>query len=168
MTPPGAPQVALRPAGEEDREFFARVYASTREAELASIPFTAEQQAAFLAQQFAAQSHHYAGYVDTSFDVVVVDGRSAGRLIVGHWAEREHIADISLLPEFRGRGVGTALIGQVIATAERRGVRTTIQVDRTNPAQRLYARLGFAPVAPDDDPMHRLLERAPSTGARAA
>ena len=86
-------------------------------------------------------------------------------MIVGHWEQREHIADIALLPEFRGVGIGTRLIEQVIAAADLRGVPTTIQVDRSNRAQRLYARLGFAPVGPDDDPVHRVLGRPPAAPA---
>lgn len=166
MTTGEATRVALRPAEDADRAFLAQVYASTREAELAAVPFTAEQKAAFLEQQFAAQTRHYATYADTTFDVVLVDGVPAGRLIVGHWPEREHIADISLLPDFRGRGIGTALLQQVLIGADRRGLPTTIQVERINPAQRLYARLGFRPVGPDNDPVHRFLERAPVLGAQ--
>lgn len=166
MTTGEATRVALRPAEDGDHAFLARVYASTREAELAAVPFTAEQKATFLEQQFAAQSRHFATYVDTSFDVVLVDGEPAGRLIVGHWPEREHLADIALLPAFRGRGIGTRLLAQVIGEADRRRVPTTIQVDRTNPAQRLYARLGFSPVGPDDDPVHRFLSRPPTLVAQ--
>lgn len=159
MTTRRAATVSLRPATDADREFFARVYASTREEELAGVAFTPEQKSAFLAQQFAAQDRHYATYVDTTVDVVVVDGMAAGRLIVGHWPGREHIADVALLPEFRGQGVGTTLLQRVIATAEEREVPATVQVERWNRAQALYRRLGFAPAGPDDGAVHRLLER---------
>jgi len=51
--------------------------------------------------------------------------------------------DIALLPEFRGRGIGTALLSALIEEAEREGKRVSIHVERYNPARRLYARLGF-------------------------
>ena len=64
--------VVLRPITEADLSFLFRLYASTREEELATIvDWTLEQKSAFLRQQFAAQhawyQEHYAG---ASFDVV--------------------------------------------------------------------------------------------------
>lgn len=143
-----APSVALRPATPDDEPFFAAVYASTRTEELAAVPFTPEQRAAFLAQQFAAQTQHYAThYRDTSYELISVDGAPAGRLIVGRWTQEIRIVDISLLPPFRGRGVGTQVLVPVLAEADALGRPTTIHVEHRNPAQRLYRRLGFRPVA---------------------
>ena len=51
------------------------------------------------------------------------------------------IVDIALLPEMRGTGLGTAILTDLLA-AETRPVQ--LQVERTNPARRLYERLGFA------------------------
>lgn len=155
-----APRLELRPATDADRPFLAAVYASTREEELAAVPFTPEQREAFLAHQFAAQSQHYAEhYRDASFDVVVVDGAPAGRLIVGRWPGELRIVDIALLPDFRGHGIGSRLLAPLLAEADERGVPTTIHVEDQNPAQRLYRRLGFVPVE-QVGPYHRF-ERAP-------
>jgi ribosomal protein S18 acetylase RimI-like enzyme len=140
--------VRLRSATVADRPFLARVYASTREQELARVPFTDEERAAFVAQQFDAQSRHYAAhYHDTSFDVIEVDGVPAGRLIVGRWTREIRVVDIALLPEFRGLGVGSRVLAPVLAEADERGVPTTIHVETFNPAQRLYHRLGFREVS---------------------
>ena len=156
---PAVPTVALRPSTPEDRPFLARVYASTREAELAQTPFTDEEKAAFVEQQFTAQSLHYeAHYFDTTFDVVEVDGEPAGRLIVGRWTAEIRIVDIALLPPFRGRGVGTRVLAPVLAEADARGVPTTIHVEVFNPARRLYERLGFAVVA-EAEQVYLKLER---------
>lgn len=158
------PKVTLRPSTPEDRPFLARVYASTREQELAAVPFSAEQKAAFLEQQFTAQSLHYERhYHDTSFDVVEVDGVPAGRLIVGRWAREIRIVDVALLPEYRGRGVGTHVLSPVLAEADARGVPTTIHVETLNPAQRLYRRLGFRPATtePAEGSVYLRFERPP-------
>lgn len=164
---PAAPSVALRPATPADEPLLAAVYASTREAELAQMPFTAEQKTSFLAQQFAAQSHHYAQYTDTTFDVVLVDGVPSGRLIVGRWADQLRIVDIALLAPVRGRGIGHGLVSGVIDEAEQRGVPTTIYVERFNPAQRLYARLGFELAQEDDGGIYLFLERRPTSRPHA-
>jgi ribosomal protein S18 acetylase RimI-like enzyme len=156
--------IALRPATDADQPFLAAVYASTREAELATVPFTPEQRRAFLAHQFAAQSHHYAThYHDTTFDVIEVDGAPAGRLIVGRWEREIRIVDVALLPELRGRGVGTRVLTPVLAEADARSVPTTIHVEHANPAQRLYRRLGFVPAA--EVGAYLRFERQPKTAS---
>ena len=148
MSGGAAPAVSLRPSTPEDRPFLARVYASTREEELANVPFSPEEKAAFVEQQFSAQTAHYARhYHDTSFDLILVDGEPAGRLIVGRWHDQVRIVDVALLPEFRGLGVGTRVLEPVLAEGEARGVPVTIHVEQFNPAQRLYRRLGFEQVS---------------------
>jgi ribosomal protein S18 acetylase RimI-like enzyme len=154
------PDVALRPARDDDRDFFARVYASTREEELAIVPFTPEEKAAFLAQQFAAQTHHYAAhYQDTAFDVILVGGEPAGRLIVGRWEHEIRIADITLLPPYRGAGAGTRLLRSLIEESEAARKPLTIHVEPMNPARRLYQRLGFVEV--EARGLYLLMERRP-------
>ena len=136
--------LGLRPAGNDDYEFLRRVYASTRAEELAPVPWADEQKLTFLAQQFAAQSAHYATqYADASFDVILVDGEPAGRLIVARREVAILIVDISLLPEQRSRGVGTRLLRSLIDEAEASGRKLSIHVEVNNRALRLYERLGF-------------------------
>lgn len=161
----GPAAIALRPIEPADRPFLLDLYGSTREQELARAPFTPEQKAAFVAHQFDAQSRHYAQFHDTTFELVLVDGEPAGRLLLGRWERELRIVDVALMPAFRGAGIGTRLLEPVIAEAESRGVPTTIHVERENPAQRLYRRLGFAPVA--EEGVYQRWER-PVGGAAAA
>jgi ribosomal protein S18 acetylase RimI-like enzyme len=57
--------------------------------------------------------------------------------------------DIALVPEVRGRGIGTALIRALIEDAAGRGAIVTLNVEPFNPACRLYERLGFRTVEAD-------------------
>lgn len=136
--------VALRPAGPGDRELLFRVYAATREEELAPVPWPAEAKEAFLRQQFDAQDAwwrtHYAG---ATFEVIVVDGRDAGRLYLWEGEEEVRVVDVALLPEARRGGVGTRLLRGVQERARAAGKAVTIHVERMNPALALYERLGF-------------------------
>lgn len=143
-----APEVALRPVDPvADRAFLARVYASTREEELAAVPWTTAQKAAFVEAQFTAQDSFWqAQRPGTERSVVVVDDRPAGRLYVDRTADEIRIVDIALLPAFRGSGAGTALLRRVLAEGDRAGLPVTIHVEKGNRARSLYARLGFAPV----------------------
>jgi GNAT superfamily N-acetyltransferase len=138
----------LRPVAEADRDFLARVYASTRTEELAATSWSEDEKASFLRQQFEAQDRHYrAHYRDTSYDVILVDGRPAGRLYVARWQEEIRLVDVSLLPEFRGRGVGTQILEAVLTEGRARGRPVRIHVESFNQARRLYERLGFRAVA---------------------
>jgi ribosomal protein S18 acetylase RimI-like enzyme len=157
--------VTLRPATDGDRRFMLRLYAGVREPELEAAGMPPEQRDVFVERQFEAQNRHYETFRDTSFEVVLVDGEPAGRLIVGHWPEELRVVDIAQLPEFRGRGVGGTLMRRLIEEAEERGVKTSIHVERFNSAQRLYARLGFRLVS-EAGGVYLLLER-PAAAAQA-
>ena len=51
---------------------------------------------------------------------------------------------ISVLPEHRGQGIGTALLTQLLELLRERGYRqTSLSVQKTNPAARLYLRTGY-------------------------
>ena len=151
-------EVTLRPVTDEDLPFLLRVYGSTREEELAEVPWTAEQRDAFLRQQFEAQHawwrEHYTG---ASFDVVLVDGQPAGRLYVDEWAREIRIVDIALLSVHRGRGVGSRLLQRVLDRGDAAGKPVSIHVERMNPALRLYQRLGFQLV--EDKGVYLLMSR---------
>jgi GNAT superfamily N-acetyltransferase len=151
--------VTLRPATERDRPFMLRVFASIREPELEASGLPCEQWAPFIEHQFEAQNQAYAKYPKTSFEVVLLDDKPAGRLIVARWPEELRVVDIALLPEHRGRGIGGALMHTLVAEADERGVKASIHVERFNPAQRLYTRLGFRSVA--ETGVYLLLERPP-------
>jgi GNAT superfamily N-acetyltransferase len=140
------PPIDLRPAGPADAEFLYRVYASTRYEELAPLCWEPAQVEAFLRMQFRAQDAHYRQhYPDAAFDVILLGGVPAGRLYVDRWPDQIRVMDITLLPEFRGAGVGTLLLTRLQAEATADGRRVSIHVERFNPARRLYQRLGFIP-----------------------
>jgi pimeloyl-ACP methyl ester carboxylesterase len=64
----------------DDEPFLFDVYASTRLEELAPLGWSAEQQAAFLMQQFTAQHHYYhTNYAGADFQVILLDDRPVGR-----------------------------------------------------------------------------------------
>lgn len=151
-----------RPIGKMDADFLFHLYASTRETELAIVPWTPEQKRAFLRQQFDAQHRHYQEhYAGAAFDLLLVDGRPAGRLYVARWKETVRIVDIALMPEFRGRGIGTRLMTELFAEADASGRTVSIHVEGNNPARRWYDRLGFRSVG--EHGIYLLMERAPAT-----
>jgi GNAT superfamily N-acetyltransferase len=134
----------LRPATSEDRPFLLAVYSSTREEELAPVPWSDAQKQAFLRMQFDAQDAYYhEHYVGATFDIILLDDIPVGRLYVMREADEIRIVDISLLPAHRGKGIGSALLRALQDEARATGQRIGIHVEKMNPALQLYERLGF-------------------------
>lgn len=150
-------RITLRPITPEDEAFLCRVYASTREEELAVVPWDEAQKAAFLQMQFQAQHAFYAAnYTRAQFDVILLDDVPVGRLYVDRREHEIRIVDIALLPDYRRQGIGTLLLQEILAEGAVRGVPVTIHVEMNNPALALYRRLGFRHAA--DHGLYYLLQ----------
>lgn len=81
------------------------------------------------------------------YQFIVVAERDVGAVAVEWRDDLVFLSDIQIAPEWRGRGLGTAIVGAVLAEAWERGLPVALQVLRGNPARRLYERLGFRVVA---------------------
>jgi ribosomal protein S18 acetylase RimI-like enzyme len=161
------PRLERRAVTDADRPFLFDVYASTREEELRIVPWSSEQKAAFVRQQFEAQDTYYrAHYGDATYEIVLVDGAPAGRLYVARWPEEIRVIDIALLPGYRGRGVGTHLLQTVFEEARSAHKPVRIHVEVMNPARALYERLGFRQVA--DQGVYLMMEWQPGPDGGAA
>lgn len=138
--------VTLRPVTVDDEEFLLAVYASAREGELAQAPWAEGQKEEFARFQYQLQRREYdARFPDAQYDVILVDGRPAGRIWVGRDEEQIRLLDIALLPGFQNRGVGTLLLRRLIDEAIRTGRRLRHMVFVLNrDAMRFYERMGFA------------------------
>src|SRR3954464_13777948 len=147
----------LRPITPADDAFLARIYASSRADELAVTGWPEELKADFCRRQFDAQSAYYAAnYPTASFQIIERDGWPLGRLYVDRWEKEIRIVDITVLPEFRGSGIGTKLLQELQLEARRANKSLTIHVERFNRALTLYQRLGFEQV--EDKGVYLLME----------
>lgn len=143
--------VTRRPVQDDDLPFLLAVYGSTRADEMAQLPWSDDQKSAFLKSQLEAQHTYYAQvFPSAEREVLLVDGDPAGRFYVDRGLNEIHVIDIALLPPYRNRGIGSRLLGEILAEGERTGVKVTIYVEKNNPAKRLYQRLGFEVIDQDD------------------
>lgn len=155
-----SPNVTLRPVGADDYDFLVEVYGSTRAEEMALVPWTTEQQQAFVRMQFAAQQDHYTKtYPTASHDIIMSDDRPVGRLYVARLDQEIRIVDITLLPAERNAGIGSYLISQLLDEASRAGKVTRIFVEEFNPSRSLFERLNFSPS--EQHGIHLLLQCNP-------
>lgn len=135
--------ITLRPAAADDEELLYRLYAGTRADELAA--WDAAQAGAFLRMQQRAQEQSYRRqYPAAKTQIVLAEGVGIGRLVTEHSAAAILLIDITLLPAWRGRGIGTALIQALQREAANGGQAVRLHVLAANQAaRRLYQRLGF-------------------------
>jgi ribosomal protein S18 acetylase RimI-like enzyme len=150
-------RITLRPQGDGDTGFLRRLYAGTRADELSRLPWTEEEKQSFLTMQFEAQTRHYSSYYADAELLVIEDAAGPiGRLYLQRRDDEIRVVDIALLPEHRGRGIGSALMQRVLEEARRTGIACRIHVEAANPALHLYRRLGFRQV--DESGVYLLME----------
>lgn len=159
-------KISLRAVTDADEEFLLSVYASTREEELAQLPWSGEQKDAFVRMQFAAQQRHYAAqYPQAGHNIICADGTPVGRIYLDRGPERFHILDITILPQHRNAGIGASVLRQILYEAKAEGGSAakpvTIYVENFNPSLRLFTRLGFQRV--EEKGFHLLLSKLPKS-----
>lgn len=126
--------VRVRPALSGDREFLFEVRRAALRAYVEQTSGWDDEE-----QRTAADKE----FAELPFAVVEESGRPVGYVCVIRQSECDFIEEIALLPEAQGRGIGTRLLRSILRAAQRRGVPVLLSVFVTNPAQALYARLGF-------------------------
>src|SRR5690606_33435209 len=122
--------VSLRGALDSDLPYLRRLYAGTREAEMAQVPWPPATKRAFLDQQFELQHAHYVSkFQGAQFLVLQRGSEPVGRYYLWRDAEDFLIVDISLDRQVQGQGIGSALIErtQAMAAEHGRGVRLSVR-----------------------------------------
>jgi GNAT superfamily N-acetyltransferase len=138
-------KITLRCVQPEDRDFARWLYATTRRAEMAMLPWAPELKETFLAQQFQAQwDDYWRRFAGGTHHIVEVDGRMAGRLFVDRREDEILIVDITLAPEFRGGGLGTRLVETIQREAATTGKSVIGHVECNNRACSFWRKMGFA------------------------
>jgi GNAT superfamily N-acetyltransferase len=158
------PAITFRPICPEDEDFLRELYASTRQDELAQVPWDEEQKRAFLSMQFTAQHQYYQDqFTAATFDIILLHDHPIGRIYIDRREDEIRLIDIAMLPERRNAGIGTALLKDLLAEAAQVGKPVCIHVEKFNPAMRLYERLGFVPI--DDQGVYLLMQWSPNASS---
>ena len=144
--------IALRPETPADEAFRLALFRASRGPGWDRVGLPPDMLTMIMAQQFHAQTQGYrATYPDARLEIVTVEAVAVGRLATWRGADAVHLVDIALTPEWRGRGVGTTILGGLMDEARALNLPLTLQVARDNlAAQRLYHRLAFAATAADE------------------
>ena len=149
----GAPvRFALRPEVEADAPFRLALFRASRGPGWDQVPLPADMLTRIMEQQLYAQTQGYrAAYPQARLEIIMVDGTPVGRLATDRGVEALHLVDIALAPEWRGQGIGRAILRALMDEAAAVGTPMMLQVASDNlGAQRLYRGLGFVATAQND------------------
>jgi len=147
--------VSLRAESEADRAFLRGLFDQVRAEEFAGL----EQGmlGSLLDMQFAAQQQSYRqAYAGARFEIIEVNGVPVGQQVVAQSGAGLLLVDIALLTQWRGQGIGSALLRKLQQEAASAGLPLRLHVALNNPAEALYRRLGFKETGVSG--MHRTME----------
>lgn len=146
-----AVELARRPARSGDqaiaRQIHHRAFRDVVERQFG--PWNDSMQDLFFDGEWARQSH----------EIIVVDGETAGYVAMEDGADHLFVHNIVLDPAAQGRGIGTALLREIMDASRETSRPVRLQVLHENRAVALYRRLGFLETARTST--HLVMERAP-------
>ena len=137
--PSSPPIYQLRPAIQADRAFLYDLHKSAiRPAVEATWGWNEAWQQDYFAQKFDPDKRQ----------VIVAKGQDVGVVVIEEREGAVYIGLIEVLPAFQGRGIGTAVIQDILHQADKQNRPVMLHVLKTNEAgKRLYERLGFVVTA---------------------
>ena len=142
--------LAIRPETDADLAAIREIQIARRLPEFAALPLPAEAKRTLLNSQFDIQRAAYrAAHADRLFLAVVDGDETIGRIYLADTGAEVVVLDIVIAADRRGRGLGATLLRAAMDGAFARGRAVSLHVDKTNPARRLYGRLGFRETGED-------------------
>ncbi|HEX9367366.1 MAG TPA: GNAT family N-acetyltransferase [Vicinamibacterales bacterium] len=136
--------VGVRPVQPGDEPFLLDLYATTRDRDFALLDDAVRRP--LLRLQFTAQQAGYtARFPGAEHNLIAVGGERAGQIRLASSPSEIRVVDISLLPQYRGRGIGTMLYRDVQARAAADGQSVAASVEKSNTGSlQFHRRLGFS------------------------
>lgn len=132
--------IVLRPACAEDFGFCARLYFSAMEKIILQLKLDPARQEANLRHLWDV----------AQVKIITADDIDAGWMQSETREDGLYLEQIFVDAPFRRRGIGTGVINGLITQANHTSLPVTLAVVRSNPALKLYERMGFR-VADEDD-----------------
>ena len=137
-------EVTLKPESPEDLAFLQRLYVWTHWHDLDLLKWSNERKAAYLLQQFGQQMAHFTeNHANGSYWVIWQGDTPIGRYYIDDAPSEIRLLALGLLPDFRGRGVGTQLLADLGAKARGSNRKIIARVEVTSPAVGWFERKGF-------------------------
>jgi len=152
--------ISVRPVTNDDAGLLLEIYQSSRGDDLRGLGWAEDRISEFLGMQYEAQQHFYKREYKRAVDEIILwEGKPAGRLVVERREHEIRCIDVALLPDHRNKGIGTFLIRKLQNEARREKKPLRLQVIRFNRAVNLFERSGFVRIS--ETGTHFQMEWAP-------
>jgi ribosomal protein S18 acetylase RimI-like enzyme len=135
-----AMQTALRPARPEDFDYCARLYFEEMESTIKQLNLDMDGRIAGFRRRWEV----------AQVRIITLDGADIGWLQSVVEDDALFLGQLFVDRNLRGRGIGTQLVKGLIEEAASASRAVTLGVVKTNPALRLYERLGFRTTHEDE------------------
>ena len=132
--------IALRPAHAQDFDYCASLYFAGMEEVIRKLSLDMDAQTASFRRQ----------WVSTEVRIITLDGADIGWLQSTVRDGALFLAQLFVDAVHQRQGIGTEILNRIGEEATRAGQAITLGVVKTNPALRLYERLGFRITHEDD------------------
>jgi GNAT superfamily N-acetyltransferase len=133
-------QIVLRPAVSQDFEYCKRLYFTGMKKIIEELCLDMAAQAASFLQNWDL----------AEVRIIAVGNSDVGWLQSSVRDDELFVAQLFLDDPFQGQGIGTEVMNRLIGGASRLNQAVRLAVVKTNPALRLYERLGFHITHEDD------------------
>jgi putative acetyltransferase len=146
-------RIVLRPARLEDFDYCSDLYFAEMERTIADLKLDKAAHAASFRGRWEA----------TEVRLIMLDGADIGWLQATTNEDALYLGQLFVAPAFQRQGIGTEVMKHLIIEATFTGRSVTLGVVKTNPALRLYRRLGFQTTNEDDRKFHMRRETGLAT-----
>ena len=136
--------VGFRPAAPDDFDYCAKLYFAAMDATIRELELDVDRHIASFRNQWSA----------AEVRIITRDGADTGWLQAAAGTDALFLKQLFVDAPLRGRGIGTAVMHRLIDEAAQAGRAVRLEVVKTNPARRLYERLGFALTGEDERKFH--------------
>jgi len=136
--------IQLRRKDENDSDFLFKLFGEIKIAELNAGSWPQQMQDQLIQMQFTAFEQSVKNEYPFSEDYIILhDSERAGRLQINKEVDHIRVINISLLPAYRNKGIGSGILKKIIQEAESANKPVLLEVDKVNTAVNLYRRLRF-------------------------
>lgn len=133
--------VTYRDAIDDDKTFIQNLTHEAMDDYILQAWARLDEQQACYQRLFKTNSHK---------QIIMYQQKAIGFLALEHFADRVFFDQIYLIAAAQRQGLGQHLINRVLADAAEKNIAVELIVLRTNPAKKLYERLGFKITKTDD------------------
>jgi ribosomal protein S18 acetylase RimI-like enzyme len=158
-------KVVLRPQQPEDEPFVFRLFAAGRPDLEWITGVGPDRKQGLLVRQFRCEQEQLRkDYPDAEYSIILQAGNPVGRVYLHRGDKEYRILLLTLVPEYRGRGIGGSLIKNILLETSAGNKPVGLQVAWYNHAARgLYERTGFR--VTQDKGVYYEMQWLPETGS---